>query len=109
MTETMNPVDHSDDGTPLGALSVPQLLRNLATLEDSLRGLPPLVAVRGRLVINPERRRLVARQQAVVKHLRSRRATLRSHQQSAPALGRRVGAGAAAPGRLASERSDHVR
>lgn len=63
-------------------LTVRELLVRLAELEDAMRALPPLVAFRGRLIVNPERRPLVLQQRAVVAQLRARRALLRTGEQA---------------------------
>ncbi len=66
-TDAERPAASSLDG-----MSVRELVALLAFLEDAIRPLPPLVALRGRLVVNPDRRRLAARQRAVREALRSR-------------------------------------
>ncbi|NUR79843.1 MAG: hypothetical protein HOP97_03130 [Terrabacter sp.] len=59
-------------------MSLRELVAALASIEDRMRHLPTLVAFRGQLVPNPERRLLLRRQEAVIATLRRRRTTLRS-------------------------------
>lgn len=86
----------------LPSMTVADLIANLARLEDDLREAPPLVALRGRLVVNPHRRRLVARQQAVIGELRARRTSLRTGtdehgRRTRPASGNRLQAAPTPP------------
>lgn len=75
---TFTPTTAPSPPSELPALTVSQLIARLADLEDDLRGAPALVVLQGRLVVNPDRRRLVARQRAVIGELRARRSELRS-------------------------------
>lgn len=62
----------------VAGLSVRELVLALTEIEDALRSVPPLLARRGALVLNPDRVPLLVRQHAVVSELRARRQAWRS-------------------------------
>jgi hypothetical protein len=74
----------AEDRSAVESMGVRALIGELAAIEDELRGLQPFVAVRGRLIPNPERRNLVIRQARVVGALRQRRRELRSSVRRPP-------------------------
>jgi hypothetical protein len=76
----------------LGELGVRELIAELSSIEDELRGTPFMVRRHGMMVVNPEVAPLLARQRAVSAQLRQRRVSWAAH----PA-GRRRGQSASWP------------
>lgn len=72
-TRTAHTVEATATWSDLARMGVRELVTVLTEIEDELRGTPVMVQRHGMMVVNPEVAPLLARQRAVVAHLRQRR------------------------------------